>query len=101
MLCICCANALAVPSSCMSSLAVGAMPILLWNLGKHSTCSAYATLMLRSTGPPGGYMDRYATACEEIAYVLYILSICRANVRSRSDPTFRATYGSIFHRVVS
>ncbi|KAH8684404.1 hypothetical protein BGZ60DRAFT_165252 [Tricladium varicosporioides] len=35
-------------------------------------------------GPPGGYMDRYATACEAIA---------------RTDAAFRATYGSEFHRV--
>jgi hypothetical protein len=33
---------------------------------------AYAELMLHSTGPAGGYLDTYATACERIAYVFRI-----------------------------
>jgi hypothetical protein len=38
--------------------------------GMLTISSAYAGLMLHSTGPAGGYLDTYATACERIAYVL-------------------------------
>lgn len=30
---------------------------------------AYAQLTLCRTGPAGGFLDRYATACDAIAYV--------------------------------
>jgi hypothetical protein len=60
----------------MLCLVAGAMPNSLWSLGKLSTCCAHAVLMLCSRGSGGGYMDRYATACEEIAYVPHIPSIC-------------------------
>jgi hypothetical protein len=74
---------------------------LLWSLGKLSTCSTYTELMPCSRGPGSGYMDRYTTTCKEIAYVLHIPSICYANVCSRTDTNFRATYSSVFHRVIS
>jgi hypothetical protein len=41
-----------------------------WSQGMLTTFPAYAELMLHSTGPTGGYLDTYATACERIAYVL-------------------------------
>ena len=71
------------------------------NRGMFSTCLAYAPLMLGSVGPLGGPIDRYASVCEEIAYVHHILGICSANVHSRNDANFRATFGSVFHRAVS
>ncbi len=58
-------------------------------------------LMLSSRGPLGGYIDRYTTTYEEIAYVLHILSIYRANVRSRTDINFYTTFGSVFYHVIS
>jgi hypothetical protein len=46
-------------------------------------------------------MDRYATACEEVAYVVSVSGICQANIHSRTDANFRATFGNAFHRAVS
>lgn len=60
-------------------------------------CSAYTP----SRGPAGGLIDRYATACEAIAYVAHTLSTCSANFCSRVDPAFAATFGDQFHRAVS
>ena len=63
--------------------------------------SAYALLMLRSRGPAGGLIDRYATACEAIAYVAHTICICSANSCSRTDAAFAAAFGDEFHRAVS
>ena len=48
--------------------------------------AAYAQLILHRTGPTGGLLDRYATACEAIVYVQHVISICSANTHSRADP---------------
>ena len=46
------------------------MPATSRSLGMLIVSPAYAELTLHSTGPAGGYLDTYATACERIAYVL-------------------------------
>ena len=57
--------------------------------------------MLYSRSPGGGYIDRYTTTYKEITYILYIPSIYRANVYSCTNTNFRATFSSVFYRVIS
>jgi hypothetical protein len=77
------------------------MLFMLLSLGMLSIFCVYAELKFNSTGPAGGLIDQYATACEDIAYGLHVLCICSADTRSRNDATFHASFGSFFHRAVS
>ncbi|KAH8591876.1 hypothetical protein B0O99DRAFT_690177 [Bisporella sp. PMI_857] len=74
----------AVLSSCTCCLAVGAMQILPLSPGEYTLTLCFAYAHICGRGPPGGLIDRYATACEEIA---------------RNDAMFRSNFGSHFHRV--
>jgi len=67
--------------------------------GMLDTCSAYAELILRSTGPAGGYLDTYATACERIAYVLSMFQAC-AQLMLLVVPTLSSLRNSVLTSIV-
>jgi hypothetical protein len=48
------------------------MPFMLLSPGMLNIFFACVALTLDSTGPAGGLIDQYATACEEIAYAPHI-----------------------------
>lgn len=80
ILCTCITNVIQVRWNDLSCQVVGETPDIWTNLDKSGINSAYAYLTRSSRGPINEVLNRYALACEAIAWVPNISGICRADV---------------------